>query len=165
MDETDAEKAARAVRDAKRVKAIHEQKFGESLKSQDNHKEWLNGERNQIKENAKVRAKRAAMVAKMFTMRADAAEKTRLVKEVHQVNLNKSIKTHEAAKKLLAAKEALLKIAKDKEAKALALLKAAEGRVTQAQKDKIKVIQDWNRKITVHMKNRDSAKNDLAKAH
>ena len=130
VDETDAEKAARAVRDAKRVKAIHEQKFGESLKSQDNHKEWLNGERNQIKENAKVRAKRAAMVAKMFTMRADAAEKTRLVKEVHQVNLNKSIKTHEAAKKLLAAKEALLKIAKGKEAKALALLKAAEGRVT-----------------------------------
>merc|ERR1711957_427047 len=100
--------------------------------------------------NAKVRAKRAAMVAKMFTMRADAAEKTRLVKEVHQVNLNKSIKTHEAAKKLLAAKEALLKV--------------AEGRVTQAQKDKVKVVQDWNRKISVHMKNRDFAKNELGKA-
>jgi len=104
------------------------------------------------------------MVEKMFRMRAAANEKSRLVREVHQVRLNKAIKTHEAAKKLLAKKIALLKIARAKESKAKELLDLAEGRVASAKKDKIKVIQSWNRKITGHMKRRDFAKNKLAKA-
>ena len=100
----------------------------------------------------------------MFAMRASANEKSRLVREVHQVRLNKAIKTHEAAKKLLAKKIALLKIARAKELKAKKLLRLAEGRVASAIKDKSKVIQSWNRKITTHIKHRDFAKNDLAKA-
>jgi len=102
------------------------------------------------------------MVKKMFSMRAKANEKSRLVREVHQVRLNKAIKTHKAAKKLLAKKIALLKIARAKELKAKKLLRLAEGRVDSAKKDKIKVIQNWNRKITTHIKHRDFAKNDLA---
>ena len=104
------------------------------------------------------------MVQKMFRMRAAANEKSRLVREVHQVRLNKAIKTHEAAKRLLAKKIALLRIARSKEQHARHLLRLAEGRVASAKKDKIKVIQSWDRKITKHMKHRDFAKNDLAKA-
>jgi len=159
-----AKRAARAVREAKRIKAIHELKFGASLRNEKDHKEWLNGERGQIKNNARVRARRTKMVRKMFAMRADAKEKSRLVREVHQVRLNKAIKTHQAAKKLLAKKIALLKIAKAKESKAKAALRVAEGRVRSAKADKIKVIQSWNRKINTHMKHREFAKNDLAKA-
>jgi hypothetical protein len=96
----------------KRRKRIHEAGFAKSLDNESTHAEWLKGENHHIALNARIRARRAHAVWRMFRMRHNAARLTKLVKTVHQARLNRAIKSHKAAIRNVNRKVHALKLAK-----------------------------------------------------
>lgn len=160
----------RAIRDARRVKtekhrkSVHELGFIGSLVDEDTHAEWLRGESKHISVNARIRARRAAAVWRMFRMRQNAARLTRLVKTVHQARLNRAIKSHKAAIKMVHLRVKQLKAAKGRHLAARRAVYKARINLSRGYRMKRNIIKTWNNRIQARQNHRSWATKELMKA-
>jgi hypothetical protein len=134
------DRLAKEEAERKHRELIHARSFEHSLESENIHKEWLNGETNNIFKNGTAREKRNEAVEEMFRMRRKANDMTHLVNTVHTERLNKAIESSKQAAKVVEQKLKELTAAKKAHKDAKDASKAALDKVKEGEKEKVRIV-------------------------